>query len=202
VPNLSAMTTQLSVPSSSHKKHGRSSGQHSIGYAVAARHDLNSVVVKQFFEMTYADRERATCAALKGKPNVSRLHEHQPADKLFVAIAPRGIPFDQGAHTMSECHVNQLRAAVEALHATKRVHGDICEQNIYWVSADTALLNDWSHVTASEDPEDRGVDFFDLYGAAGKITGNKRLASRCMNTGEPATKKHRVESKSTPQKKK
>jgi hypothetical protein len=164
------------------------SGQHSIGYALTV-HD-KTIVVKHFREMKYADVERNTCTALKGCANVSQLHADQPTDKLFVAITPRGHRFDKDSHKMTETHVRQLSAAVSALHAKKRVHGDICEQNIFWVAKDNAMLNDWSHVTETEDAVLQRKDFRMLSEAVQSITRSDVLADIAE---EPVRKKARTE---------
>ena len=95
---------------------------------------------------------------------------------------------------MTRTHVTQLASAVGSLHHRGLVHGDICEENIYWVTAETALLNDWSHVKKATDEGSRLSDFQMLSNAVEILTKDTDLANLALT---PVLKKPRAEYTST-----
>ena len=119
-------------------------GQHASGYEVSLGGE--TFVVKHFTEERAAEKERKVCNAVAQASNtLTKLYKLQPEEKNFVAVTPKGKVFDQ-TNLPNQKHVISLVAALTELHAYGMVHGDVCRQNIYSQDADTALLNDWSHV--------------------------------------------------------
>ncbi len=150
------------------------SGQFCHAYKVVVGGD--TIVVKGYPDKRYAAKEKEICQKLKGCPYAMQLYAKQPIGDEFVAVNPYAQPFSS-ERRINSVHVRQLMDALSALHRIGMVHGDVCAQNIYYVDASTALLNDWSHVESSDDDEKRLKDFHDLYGAAAEVgAGMRNLA--------------------------
>jgi hypothetical protein len=148
------------------------SGQYSHGYELQIA--STTVVVKQFASQGKADLEKNTCNAVSAVKDVSKLFSIQPTETLFVAITPRGLQFDKD-HPLTMAHVRCLISALRSLHSLNLVHGDVCTSNIYWIDANSALLNDWSHVESSTEPRKRWKDFKRLGDAVKELGGAEDL---------------------------
>jgi hypothetical protein len=144
------------------------SGQYSHGYELQIADA--TIVVKEFATQGKADLEMSTCHALSAVKDVSKLFPIQPTETLFVAITPKGLKFDK-VHPLTIEHVRGLISALRSLHVANLVHGDVCTSNIYWIDATSALLNDWSHVELSTEPNKRWKDFVHLRRAVEALGG-------------------------------
>ena len=114
------------------------SGHYSHGYELKI--DGTTIVVKQFSDMKHANHEREIYEALAGIAGVTQRCSLQPQEELFVAVHPKGEPFDLISHPINEAHVRGLRAALTAMHAKGLAHHDVGPCNMYYLDATHALL--------------------------------------------------------------
>jgi hypothetical protein len=174
------------------------SGQFCHAYSVNV--DGVEVVVKHYHDAKQARKEKDIFEGLKDCDHVSHLYKHQPAEEQFIAVTPHAHKFSS-QRPVNKTHVSQLILALNALHNLKKVHGDVCASNIYFIDSKHAMLNDWSHVRDSENIYDRRMDFKKLQDAVRAVGGTDvddeisriLVATDPDAAQEPASKKSRAE---------
>lgn len=168
------------------------SGQYSHGYELRLGED--TVVVKQFSDLNMADHERTICKAFEKVSGATRLFATQPVDPLFVAVTPKGLPFDSAARRITVDHVNSLIKSLGEVHTLGYCHGDICSSNIYFLDGDqNALLNDWSHVRAESTEDERDKDWVALSAAIKSVGGSQDLQDSATEMRSRFKKRQRIE---------
>jgi hypothetical protein len=164
------------------------SGRYSIGFEV--EHPIgNSIVVKYFADLNDAFQERDVCSKLEGIEGVTQLAEVQPNHIRFIAVTPKGLPFNDTDRRLTRNHVLCLRQALRALHREGLAHNDVVPCNIYYLDANRALLADWSNVTKGS-PTKSTHDFWCLAVAVKELGGCGDLMRIAI---EGVRKRRRVE---------
>jgi len=64
--------------------------------------------------------------------------------KPYVVVTPRGHHFDTSYNTMTQAHVQLLVTALRSMH-DPGVCRDLCDANVFWVSENATIINDFSH---------------------------------------------------------
>jgi hypothetical protein len=149
------------------------SGRHSIGFEV--EHPVGKpIIVKYFADPAMANRERDVCEVLAGVDGVTQLADVYIDHRHFVAVTPKGLPFNNTNRRIRKAHVRCLRQALLALHGRNLAHNDVLPCNIYYIDESRALLADWSNVTKGSSTKSRS-DFRSLANAVDALGGSEAL---------------------------
>jgi hypothetical protein len=175
VADLGVKTWEVMIDGQKHiLKNHLGSGQHSIGFEL--EHPAgNPIVVKYFADLTMAVKEREVSDKLKGVAGVTQLADKQPEDPHFVAVTPKGLPFDNAGRQITKEHVTYLRDALQSLHARNLVHNDAAACNIYYLDGKRAVLADLCSVKESSLGADFRTDFFLLRKAVEVLSNSRDL---------------------------
>jgi hypothetical protein len=149
------------------------SGRHSIGFEVDNPAG-KPIIVKYFADPAMAKRERDVCEVLAGVDGVTQLADVHIDDSHFVAVTPKGLPFNNTDRRIRKEHVRCLRQALLALHRKNLAHNDVLPCNIYYIDESRALLADWSNVTKGSSTKSRR-DFRYLANAVDALGGSEAL---------------------------
>jgi hypothetical protein len=170
------------------------SGKGSIDFEVE-HPSGQTMVVKYFADPKLATKERDTCGKLKGIGGVMQLADVQLEHPHFVALTPKGFPFNTAGRQIRKDHVRCLRRVLRALHRNGLAHNNV-QGNIYYIDETSALLSDWSSVTEAS-PLTRRNDFACLYSAVEALGGSVELRDYALHGSRKRLRFHEEEEKET-----
>jgi len=129
-------------------------GQFCLGYSTIVAGE--QVVVKYYPDAVRAEHERRMYKKLRGVPGTTQLHATQVASSQkdaphYVVVTPRGHHFDTADYKMTQAHAEMLVTALRSMHELGVCHRDVCDANVFWVSPDAAVINDFSHAEVLND---------------------------------------------------
>ena len=100
-------------------------GQYSYAYELP-RLGRHPFVLKYFPDPAMAEHERSIYGAIGQCDTTTQLvADMRPSDPRFIVITPRGFPFDDTDHLLTQQHVDGLFRALRHLHSQGVVHNDI-----------------------------------------------------------------------------
>jgi len=140
-------TPNIDIPGCSEPLKLLGGGQFCLGYSTIVAGE--QVVVKYYPDAVRAEHERRMYEKLQGVPGTTQLHATQVAPsredaRHYVVVTPRGHHFDSD-HKMTQAHAEMLVTALRSMHERGVCHGDLCHTNVFWVSRNAAVINDFSH---------------------------------------------------------